>query len=214
MSKTIVVLGISRCGSSLILEILRKWGIPIIRESRRNIGTPKGGYNEHPELSSFFRKFLGSWDEPKTEEEYDRRVKTLDRRLDSIFKVDKNIIAFKALQFSLCPNLLKRIPNLHVIVMFREPNSCAESMWNQTKGWRQKGKDKRDIIELWGTHYFRIIRFLSRNEVPYILINFDDLIDNPKIVARKLAKFLDLEENNFPHQIIKEDLRHFKEGES
>ncbi|GAG28345.1 unnamed protein product, partial [marine sediment metagenome] len=46
---------------------------------------------------------------------------------------------------------------------------------------------------LWSLHYWRLLKFLSRNEIPYMIVNYDDLVDHTETVMRQVASFIGIE---------------------
>lgn len=204
-----------RSGSSATMGILRILGVDIGDDlGGRNAFNPKG-YLENQEFYHFEQKVLkaarANWQTIVPEgqiykafqfykKEYDLLVKTYDR---------SPMWGYKAIRGGLFPEILLRIPNLHIVISFRGPKAVVGSLRRRNKFPPQKS------LWLWSTYYNRIFRFLSRHpEIPYTIVNYDDLVERTVETVKRLAKFLDVEMNRKMRKAsedwMEEAYRHFK----
>lgn len=220
MTKTVIVTGTSRVGSSPLMEILRILGISIIgaTEPKERVRGYVNGYHETGPFVLFQKKMLEKagcgWHNPKKEKEFYKAWKDYKETLERIIEENKKepIWAFKALQIPLFPEVLKSFSNLFLIIMIRNPKDVDLSQRKQSQVFSKMPKEYG--IKLWAIYYFRLLRFLSRNRIPFLLINFDDLIDQPEKEIEKLKEFLELsiseKQRKNALSSIKKEFRHFK----
>lgn len=205
-----------RSGSSATMGILRILGVDIGDDlGGQNAFNPKG-YLENQEFYRFEQKILrnsqGRWDIIVPEEKLYKTFKFYEKEFKLLIKkFNRNSLwGYKAIRGGLFPETWLKIPNLHLIICLRSPEAIIASLK------RRNRFGKKQTLWLWSTYYFRIFRFLSRHPIPFIIINFDDLVDKPGRVMKKLAKFLEIEISE--KQVkqgklwIEKRLRHFKEG--
>lgn len=195
-NKAIVLVGMHRSGSSAAMGILRILGVDIGDELMpANAFNPKG-YLENLHFVHFEEKLLhdsgGDWMDIVPEEKvYDTfNLHHQDVGFDLLVKAyDRSSIwGYKAIRGGLFPEILTRIPNLHLIITLRSPLAVASSL---------KRRDRLALEQsllLWSTYYNRIFQFVSRHpEVPFIIVNYNDLIDHLEDNVEKIAQFLGVE---------------------
>jgi len=210
INEAYVVVGMHRTGTSLAMALLSILGVDIGCEDRIGNGDKfnEKGYFENPDFLGFHIKVLhganGCWYNVEPEEKLNRSyMKLKDEHLELIKKYSKKKWGFKAVRPCLFPILLKTIPNLHLIVTRRHPESVAQSLKRRNDFGIERSK------ELYAEYYRRLDEFLRRNKyIPRIYIDFDDLIDHTEKTACKIARFLEID----PTKRQLRTIRDFTEG--
>jgi len=219
-NKAVFVVGMHRSGTSAMMGILRILGVDIGNPERlkHKDRWNEKGYLENPDFQMFERRLIGEegW-------RYIEREEAIYKKLDSKRNEFKAIVAkynrsplwsYKAIRSMIFPKIFEMIPNIHFVVMIRNPESIAKSLgkfWGPhvPKKGRMLGSE---AFRLYGIYYFRFLRWLSRNDYPYIFVNYDDLVDNAEVVMRKVANFIgvQLTKNHIKEgkQWIEKRLRH------
>jgi len=214
MNKAVVVAGMHRSGTSAIMGILQVLGVDI----GDDLGTPdefnEKGYFENRDFEVFehlpLKHVTGqdAWDNPPTENSLNEILPMYEGQLKTLIsKYSRSEIwGFKSARGLCFPEYLKQIPNLHLIVNIRSPEAVVASLK------RRNGIDHNHAINLWSLHYWRLMKFLSRNEIPYMIVNYDDLVDTTETVMRKVSRFIGIEiteeQIDKGHDLIDERLRH------
>lgn len=215
MNKAVVVVGMHRTGSSAMMGILRILGVDIGDDLGGKNKWNEKGYLENQEFYRFevglLRRANSSWNHIVPEEIIYRGFKEEDfGNLVKKFS-RKELWGFKAIRTSLFPEILKKIPNLHLIVTLRSPEAVVASLK------RRNNFSRDESLWLYSTYYFRLLRFLSRNKIRNMVVNFDDLVENTEETMKEIAKFLDIpitgKEVNEGKKFVEDRLRHHKEGE-
>ena len=195
--KTVVILGMHRSGSTATMGLLRALDIHIGRDRDfvdSNKWNPKG-YLEIKEFLLFEIKILhnsgGSWKNIVPE----KKALTTFNRFKPVYmyllkKYGKEPMwSYKAVRAGLYPESLLNCPNLHLIISYRNPTAVTASLA------KRNGLTKIESLELWSEYYYRIFKFVAKYNIPYLLIEYDDIIDSTECSMRKVAKFLDIEIN-------------------
>jgi len=214
MNKAVVVAGMHRSGTSAIMGILQVLGVDI----GDDLGAPdefnEKGYFENRDFEVFehlpLKHVTGqdAWDNPPTENSLNEILPMYEGQLKTLIsKYSRSEIwGFKSARGLCFPEYLKQIPNLHLIVNIRSPEAVVASLK------RRNGIDHNHAINLWSLHYWRLMKFLSRNEIPYMIVNYDDLVDTTETVMRKVSRFIGIEiteeQIDKGHDLIDERLRH------
>ncbi len=195
MNKAVVVAGMHRSGTSAIMGILQVLGVDI----GDNLGTPdehnEKGYFENRDFEIFEHQPLmavtgrDSWDDPPTEDSLNRTLPSFEGHLENLIsKYNRSKIwGYKSARGLCFPDYLKKIPNLHLIVNIRSPEAVAASLEKRNGILWSRG------IYLWSLHYWRLLKFLSRSKIPYMIVNYDDLVDRTEIVMTRVANFIGIE---------------------
>jgi len=209
--KTVVVLGMHRSGTSALMGVLQMIGVKIPEYPNDKDKYNEKGYFENEEFRELEKKVIGhkKWKEIVPHQELLKKVE--ENRNEFLELLHKHrtgeVWACKLVRTSMFPEMLENIPNLHILYTIRDPESVFKSL-----EWRDKLK--RDLCyELWCEYNFRIMRFLSRNSIPFLLVYYDDMIDRTDEVMYKIGKFLDIDISkdslNNINKFILSRLRHF-----
>lgn len=195
MNKAVVVAGMHRSGTSAIMGILQVLGVDIGDE----LGAPdefnEKGYFENREFELYehlpLRSVTGrdAWSHPPGEEALNDALPQFADHLKSLISkyARSEVWGYKSARGLCFPEYLKQIPNLHLIMNIRSPEAVAASLN------RRNGIDNGHALYLWSLHYWRIMKFLSRNEIPYMIVNYDDLVDCTEVVMRRVSRFIGIE---------------------
>ena len=195
MNKAVVVAGMHRSGTSAIMGILQVLGVDI----GDDLGAPdefnEKGYFENRDFELFehlpLKHVTGrdAWDHPPTEDSLNEILPMYEGQLKTLIsKYSRSEIwGFKSARGLCFPEYLKQIPNLYLIVNIRSPEAVAASLE------RRNGINSGHAQYLWSLHYWRLMKFLSRNEIPYMIVNYDDLVDCTKAVMKRVAGFIGIE---------------------
>lgn len=209
------VVGMHRSGTSATMAVLFFLGVDIGYEWTRRTWGPfnEKGYFENPAFLSFEREVLkkanGSWNQiPEERHIYDvfPEMRPKLHKLIETFSSEK--WGYKGVRWSLFPETLTEIPKLHLIVTLRSPLAVAKSLK------RRDGFEHSKSFELYSAYYYRIFKLLSRHpEIPFIIVNYDDLVDKTEPTVKKIASFLGIvpteKQINFFNDFIEKRLRHF-----
>jgi len=218
-NKAILVLGMHRSGTSAMMGIIRILGVDIGNPERLKHKDQwnEKGYLENPDFQFFERRLIGEegWRYVEGERIIYKKLASKRNEFQAIVnKYNRSPLwGYKAIRSMLFPEIFKMIPNIYFIITIRSPDNIAKSLgkfWGPHAG---KGQMlNREAFRLYGIYYFRFLRWLSRNSYPYIFVNYNDLIDNPEAVMRKVANFIGvkLTENHIKRgkQWIEKRLRH------
>lgn len=212
-NKAAIVLGMHRTGSSAAMGILRILGVDIGDDLGGKNDYNEKGYLENQEFYRWEQKILiksgGNWQSIPSlnvvnstfgfyEKEYMMLLEKYNR---------SPYWGYKAIRGGLFPDHLTLIENPHFIVCWRSPKAVADSLRRRNGFTRQKS------IGLWATYYYRIFSFLGRSKLPYMILNYDELVDDTEETVLKIAKFLMIEftkeKRKKTEEWIEKGLRHF-----
>lgn len=203
LNKAIVVIGMHRSGTSAMTGCLKILGVDLgDRVSGPMPDNVKGEF-ENQDIVDFERKVLkeagGSWNNPPSSETLEKSWRNHEKEYEELINhFNRNPYwGFKAVRTSLFPRILLKIPNLYLIYMLRKPRAVAASLRKRNNF--QEGKS----LELWKIYNERIERFLSKNEVNYLKIEYDDLVDRTEETLRKVIRFLGMKEEKKSMKEIK-----------
>lgn len=195
MKKAVVVAGMHRSGTSAIMGILQILGVDI----GDDLGAPddynEKGYFENREFELYEHlplKYVtrrDAWDHPPTEESLNEVLPLYEGHLKTLVSkyARSEIWGYKSARGLCFPEYLKQIPNLRLVVNIRSPEAIVASLK------RRNGILREHALYLWSLHYWRLLKFLSRNEIPYMIVNYDDLVDDTEAVMRRVSRFIGTE---------------------
>lgn len=213
MNKAVIVVGMHRSGSSATMGVLRCLGVDIGDDlGGKNIFNEKG-YLENQEFYRFEKKILrnsgADWKTIIPEIKIYKTFSFYEKEFELLIKKynRSKYWGYKAIRGGLFPKTLKKIPNLHLIIILRSPEAVSKSLK------RRNNFTKEFSLWLWSNYYFRILRFLSRNPYPFLIINYDDMVENTREICLKISKFLGFkpskEQLKCAEEFIENRLRHF-----
>jgi len=194
----IVVLGMHRTGTSVIVNVLHKLGVDILGRGRFWESNKIRGQE-----TRLLKKCKGRWKAPPRYEELDKYLEEYKEIIKNVvFRERKNkVFGFKAIRSTLCPEILLSLPNLKFIISLRCPKAVNQNLLKRNKIDSHVGN------ELWATYYFRLLRFLSRHDIPFIIINYDYLVDNQVETIKHIASFIGIEATDRKLEMISEEVK-------
>lgn len=161
----IIVSGLPRSGTSLMMQMLQAGGLPLMTDGKRgaDIDNPEG-YWEWEEI-----KKLG------------KNPRIIEQAQGKVVKV--------------ISALLPSLPVKHrykIIYMTRPVAQVVESQWAMLEHTGQKPKSEKDhLIEVQRKHSEQILDTLKRSErVDVLEISYPDLVTNPEAGIQAIAAFL------------------------
>lgn len=93
-----------------------------------------------------------------------------------------------------------------VILVRRDPEECYQSFIRC--GWYQPGEQARqEVLHRIEVHWNAALRAIEKYEIPHIIIHYDEYLNKPESVARKISEFcgLSLEVNDLN---VQKELNH------
>jgi hypothetical protein len=194
-SKTVIVLGPPKSGTSMTTGILDIMGVHMGEEVIAGKQFDPKGYFEDKEFwditSKIINKRNATWYEPKIipvegddAEVLSRQIKTLmDGRVNKKLWGWKDPTTIFALEWYF-PHLV----NPHIIICSRNMHDIANS-YKVRDGFTQKKG-----FEIAVKYYACIIEFLSKHSnIPHLFISYEDFMRSPGESSKQLANFLDIE---------------------
>jgi glycosyltransferase involved in cell wall biosynthesis len=189
----ILILGMHRSGTSLVAQLIAKWGVYSGEDLMPANEYNKDGYWEYNPLVSLHEKMLAythnTWYAPSNEinttklintfsEEAHELVKKMDNSNKPWFWKDPRMALF--LPFW---NEILKSRKVYYIIPFRKPSSVALSL------------QKRDNIpesialDIWELYNFKIIDYIHSKK-DYLLVNYDTLLENQLDCSLKIHSFI------------------------
>ncbi len=161
----VVVSGLPRSGTSLMMQILHASGVPVMTDGKR------GADADNPE---------GYWEWEE--------IKNIPKNPDIIAQS-------KGKAVKIISALLPSLPRLHrykIIFMTRSVAQIVESQWAMLdRHGKSPGLDKRRMAEMLEQHAKHIRTTLAGSDrVELLEVTYTDLVANPQPVIDRLAKFL------------------------
>jgi len=208
-TKTVIVLGAPRSGTSLTSAILNILGVDMGRVSSSVKSNPRGDWEDldflklNKKIISLTEKKSGKTDIPSEKEILDLRsrfeqdIKTL---LEEKSK-GKKVWGWKDPHTTMTIDLfLPHIHNPYIITVSRDVHYAATS-------YKRLLEDKvtfEEALELAKEYNRRISSFLARHsELPTISLSFRELTANPKLEVEKITRFLEIPHTNEQEAKIK-----------
>lgn len=197
-TKTIVVLGVGRGGTSLAAGLLKLFGVdmgPTIHPTKFN---PKGSF-EDEDFVEMNKKILNN---PNSDfsSEVENLIQTKSK--DKIFwgwKVPSTVLTIK--------HYLPYLPNPYFVIVLRNPIDNALSMVKYSRENRVDFPHPISFIEALRRvcqTYERILIITQQYpEVPQIFISFERIIKNPVAEIRRISEFLGIHISNQQIEKIK-----------
>ena len=161
----VIVSGLPRSGTSLMMQILRAGGIPVMTDGKRTAD------EDNPE---------GYWEWEE--------IKTLPKNPDILAQA-------KGKALKVISALLPALPRLHrykIIFMARPVEQVVESQWAMlARQGKLPGSDKQRMAGAMEQHRQSIRKvFANSDRVAFLEISYPDLVRDPLPVIGELARFL------------------------
>lgn len=164
MSEIIVVTGLPRSGTSLMMQILDRAGIPILQDGKResDISNPKGYY----ELEAV------------------KGIVQDNSFLDGAEGKAVKIVAPLPLH-------MNTSNNYRVIFMRRD---LEEILLSQEKMLNKDQTSEREKFRtIYEFHIKKTYRFFQENNIPYLDVSYNELMDNPAETLKTVVNFLNVD---------------------
>ncbi len=177
MSDIIVITGLPRSGTSLMMQIIDKTEIPVLSDGIRNkdISNPEG-YFELEAVKGIVgnNSFLN----------------------DAIGKAIKIVTPL--------PIYLDLKHNYKVIFMRREMDEILQSQEKMLQ--KDQLSEREKFKTIYEFHLKKTYRFFIENEIPFIEINYNDLMKDSDLELAKLFDFLSIEKPTDLKSVLKPKL--------
>lgn len=198
-TKTVIVLGKPRSGTSLTAGILTTLGVPMNGKALPSAFNPKGSYEDwdFDQLNQAILRDAGGdgvLRPPPLAKILDQEGKYRERvRRLVAEKTRSPIWGWKTPSTALVADLyLPFVTNPHIIVVLRNPLANAESLVEFTKHI-EPTVTVLDMLRVVDTFEHAILDFLERHQtLPTLFVAFEDILADPVNKARCIAAFLDL----------------------
>jgi len=159
----VVVSGLPRSGTSMMMKMLEAGGLPVFHDNRRqpDVDNPRGYYEEE-------------------------RVKDMARDVSWLPEAEGGVI-------KIISALLKYLPgSLNYKIVFME-RSLDEVLASQRRMLERSGGDKLDerlLKARFSIHLRRVKKYLAERDIPVLYCFYSDVIAHPSAQAAKVADFL------------------------
>lgn len=161
----IIVSGLPRSGTSLMMQILQAGGLPLMTDGKRGVDLDNPeGYWEWEEIKSLAKN-----------------PRILERAHGKVIKIISSLV----------PSLPVK-NHYKIIYMTRPVEQVVESQWVMLERTGQKPKSERNhLIEVQRKHSEQILDVLKRSDrVEVLEISFPELVANPEAGIQTIAAFL------------------------
>ncbi len=195
-TKTVVVIGHGRSGTSMVSGILNILGVKMDYVENPNKGNPKGDFESQKIVSindSILREASGGKDYFLEVPEAEDIIETGEKYGKDILEYIKDksgLWGFKDPRTSLTLSLyLPYLENLHIVHVSRDEDSVVASQF-ASSGDKYS---KEDISRNHKEYENRIQEFKSVSSIPWIDVSFGEVVSSPTNQASRLADFLNIE---------------------
>lgn len=163
MSEILVVTGLPRSGTSLMMQVMDKGGVPVLQDGvrERDISNPQGYYELEAVKgivndNSFLAEGVGK-----------------------VVKIVSPLPIYMDTNF-----------NYRVVFMRRD---IEEILLSQEKMLEKDQTSEREKFRtIYEFHLKKTYRFLKENEIPYINVSYNDLMSEPEKVLGEVKEFCNL----------------------
>ena len=199
LSRTIIVLGKARSGTSMTAGILSIFGVDMNGDDSPTPFNPHGAY-EDIDFNDIDTEILESAGgdyllHPPSYENILKQKQKYDLQLRNFFeqKAKKSLWGWKKPATILLLDIyLPYVKNPHFIVVTRDPQSNAISLLDYLKP-RHPSVTLARCLEIVSEFNKRMSECIqSHPEIPALHISFESLTLNPVIQAKRIAEFLDI----------------------
>lgn len=178
MSEIIVVTGLPRSGTSLMMQLLESAGVPILTDGLRksDVSNPEG-YYEFEAVKGIVR--------------------------DNSFLKDAAGKAVKIV--APLPMFMDSSLSYRIIFMRREMDEVLRSQEKMLN--KDQSAEREKFKTLFEGHLSKTYAFIEKNSIPSLDVHFKELVQNPEKVLEEWKKFLGLNtEMNVLMKVVKPDL--------
>lgn len=200
--KTVVVLGVSRSGTSVAAGVLSILGVDMGFVGDSTKTNPKGAFEDkdfqrlNREIFKSVRGEEAFWDPPTFGEIMARQTESAPKIQTLVSKKskDKSLWGWKDGRTALTLGLyLPYLTNPHLVTVSRNPLGTAKSIVSYVAF--RKGKiEFFQALKLVDFYTGEMLAFLERHpDLPNLFVSFEDLIAEPRKEAEKLAAFLGID---------------------
>ena len=186
-SRTVVILGMHRSGTSLLTGTLQEAGL-VLGDVVNSAPHNRKGNRESIPIQILHEDLLeragGSWDKPPAAVQWSRVHHALRDQIIGQFQ-GHSVWGFKDPRTLFClEGWLEAIPELQLVAIVRHPESVARSLQARNGFPLEQG------LELWLQYNRRLQWWLDQRDVP--LVHFFDDLDGFRLQATALIRQLDL----------------------
>ncbi len=160
MSEILVITGLPRSGTSLMMQIIDKAGIPIMSDGKRekDVSNPQG-YFELEAVKGIVR------DNSFLEEAFGKAIKIV----------------------APLPIFMNLKHNYRAIFMRREMDEVLRSQEVMLN--KDQSAERKKFRGIYETHLTKTHKFFQDNNIPYIEVNYNELMEDPESQISKLIDF-------------------------
>ena len=201
-SKEVIVLGSPRSGTSMTAGVLSILGVDMGEVRQPDFENPTG-YYEDIEISRLIEDIFKETD-PYSDGFHPPSMTLLKKKLVLYRKRAQQIVMRRRKKTNfwgwkvpslifILELLLPYLQNPHFVIVVRKPLNIASSMikYGQRKGYRSI--DTIYALRLCAFYYSEIFSFLDNHRsFPYIVVAYEDAIEDPKKFVNELASFLQI----------------------
>ncbi len=191
--KIILILGMHRSGTSLVSQIIAKWGAYMGEELMKANEFNEDGYWENKHLQEINESILessgGAWFSPPDHIDIDKLVTEFGhiayQLVDEMDRKNK-VWCWKEPRMVVLLDFWKRIlegRNITYIISYRHPKAVAESLL------RRDNMPKSISLLLWEYSIKEIIRQVNKSD-RYLFVEYESLISDPDYECRKIFEYL------------------------
>lgn len=178
MSEILVITGLPRSGTSLMMQIIDRSGVPILSDGKResDISNPQG-YFELEAVKGIVRD-----------------NSFLDESIGKAVKIVAPLPMFMNLK-----------NKYRVIFMRREMDEILRSQEVMLN--KDQSAEREKFRGIYETHLAKTYKFFQDNEIPFIDVNYNELMKDPEPHIAKLKEFCGLEASvNDLMEVVRPDL--------
>jgi hypothetical protein len=203
-TKTVVVIGHGRSGTSMVSGILNIVGVKMDFVHNPNKGNPKGDFESQEVVrinDAILREANGDLDyflKVPSHEEVLAVGERYGKDILEYLKDKSGLWGFKDPRTSLTLSLyLPYLENLHVVHVYRNKESVVASQLASSKDKFTKNDIEKNLAE----YEQRISEFKELSSVPWIDVSFEGVLQNPVAEAKRLADFVGISTGGFEEDV-------------
>jgi len=200
-SKTVIILGMHRSGTSMVAGVLARLGVDMGQELLEKSWSNPLGHFEDKDFVKLNKRILdaagGSWNNPPSESAIQGQDPSFAEEIKNLIRAKKsNIWGWKDPRTCLTIELyLPYLTNPCFIVCHRNYHAIAESLRRRNGMKIEKGIELAEIYEKRIESFFR-----AYPEFPRLDIRYEDVLVAPERELRKIIDFLKIQVNQEQHQ--------------
>jgi len=200
-SKTVVVLGMHRSGTSMVAGVLARLGVDMGQELLGKSWSNPLGHFEDKDFVELNERILdaagGSWNNPPSESAIRDQEPSFAKEIKNLIRAkESNIWGWKDPRTCLTIELyLPYLTNPYFIVCRRDYQAIAESLRRRDRMKIEQGIKLAKIYEDRIKGLFR-----AHPELPRLEIRYEDVLAAPERELRKIIEFLEIQVNQEQYQ--------------